>query len=135
VNSHNNASKFAIYLVKDTDYSYIDSYDWNASNDNPNTTPLWDSVKNKNSFKQKDKVNLNERMSLQGYKGARFFPYVVTVGNERIYLGAFFSQVTSMSPPENTYVFSPLNFDKTQSIKGFIYRITHKLYNIISLQL
>lgn len=133
-----NTSRFSIYLIKDMEHlkikshtlkeitlekeplitdKDIDSVIWNIPKEDFDRKSFWLTIKSKSSLKLKDSVDLNERIKAQGYELANYVYFVVTVGDERIYPGAFYSPFTSVSPPEYIQVFSGLPMTNTQVIE------------------
>jgi hypothetical protein len=117
--------RFAIYMVKDTDYFKVNpnnlneislekepiitekdiiSYDWNVSNNNN----FYKYAKSISSLTLKNGVTIGERMKMQGYKSSGVNPFILTVDNSRVFLGTFYFVATSVGVSKYIYISSPL---------------------------
>ena len=123
-----NSPKFAIYMVKEPFDVELDSknlekfvlqkepiitgkdiisYNWNVS-----YNKSYGDAKNISSFTLKNGITVCGRMKEQGYKGAGMYPFVVTVDNNRIYVGEFGSVITSVGISKYIYVYSSIPLSK-----------------------
>lgn len=116
------SSDFKIYLVKETDFSKLIDAELEdiPLDDEPLITEedisvyYWKGQSDKVSslFELQDDKTLTEIMKDRGYAELGYYPFIVTVGDERMYLGALYSPLTSVSPPQGINIFIstiPLN--------------------------